>query len=68
MVDSELRGVVAGGYKVLHKLGSGSFGEVYRCRHMQTGREVAVKFVKYADTVGTVDCKAQAAKTGSYCV
>ena len=30
-------------YEILSALGSGSFGEVYRARHRQTGRTVAVK-------------------------
>jgi len=39
--------IVAGGYRVLEKLGSGSFGEIFKGKHITTGEEVAIKFVTF---------------------
>jgi serine/threonine protein kinase len=32
-------------YQVLQKLGSGSFGDIYLGKHVETGAEVAIKMV-----------------------
>ncbi len=33
-------------YKLVKKLGSGAFGEIYLGRHVKTGKEVAIKLEK----------------------
>jgi predicted Ser/Thr protein kinase len=38
--------ILAGRYEVLRKLGEGAFGQVYRCRDRELGREVAVKVLR----------------------
>jgi len=41
-------------YEVIKKVGSGSFGEIWKCAHKQTRREVAVKVFRNADPTGEV--------------
>jgi len=36
---------VSNKYKILHKIGSGSFGDVHLGVDMETNKEVALKFV-----------------------
>lgn len=35
-------------YKVLYSIGGGSFGKVYKCKHLITGQERALKVIKLA--------------------
>ena len=44
--DTKTGTIVAGGYRIIEKIGSGSFGEIYKARHLATNEEVAVKFVR----------------------
>ena len=37
--------VVVPGYEIFEKLGAGAMGEVYRARHVESGREVALKLM-----------------------
>ena len=43
--DAQFEVRVAGRFKMGKKIGSGSFGEIFLAMDIQTGREVAVKFV-----------------------
>lgn len=36
--------IVDGKYKMIKKVGSGAFGEIYRATNKETGEDVAVKF------------------------
>lgn len=40
--------VVAGIWAVGRRIGNGSFGEIYAGTHLETGKEVAIKFVSYS--------------------
>jgi serine/threonine protein kinase len=44
--DSRKKQVVCMFYEVEQLIGSGSFGNVYRCRHIQTGKYYAIKEFK----------------------
>ena len=43
---SEIR--VGGKYKIISKLGEGSFGEIFQGKNIKTGEDVAVKLVIYS--------------------
>jgi len=66
--DAKLHKMVAGGYKIMEKLGSGSFGEIFKGRHVTTGEEVAIKFVMVGlIRIGASSFQAQAVKArGKY--
>jgi TonB family protein len=44
---SSLETVLQGKYRVLHRIGSGGYGEVYLGEHVQLHRKVAIKFLLY---------------------
>jgi serine/threonine protein kinase len=46
LVKGERDGYVLGGYRLLYKIASGTFGRVYRADHPATGRVVAVKVLR----------------------
>ncbi len=50
-------GYFYGGYRVLYKIASGSFGRVYRAEDPQTGRVVAIKVLRrrWSDDEHTID-------------
>src|SRR5262252_7377068 len=43
LLKGDLDGYTLGGYRILYKIASGSFGRVYRAEEPQTGRVVALK-------------------------
>src|SRR5947207_7738243 len=46
LVKGDTDGLIIGGYRVLYKIASGSFGRVYRADDPQTGRVVAIKVLR----------------------
>jgi|TARA_B110000305_G_C18910458_1_gene390484 serine/threonine protein kinase len=42
-VKEKLTKIIWGEYEMGQQIGSGSFGQVYKCRHVKTGKEYAVK-------------------------
>jgi serine/threonine protein kinase len=57
LIKGDTHGIVLGGYKILYKIASGSFGRVYRAEDMQTGRVVAVKVLRqrWSEDEHTID-------------
>jgi eukaryotic-like serine/threonine-protein kinase len=53
----DLDGFVVGGYRILYKIASGSFGRVYRADEPQTGRVVAIKVLRrrHSDNPHTIE-------------
>lgn len=43
--NSQISGIFFGKYKILEKIGFGSFGQVYSAQNIQTKAKYAVKFV-----------------------
>ena len=46
LIRGEKDGYILGGYKILYKIASGSFGRVYRAAEPGTGRQVAIKILR----------------------
>jgi eukaryotic-like serine/threonine-protein kinase len=46
LLAGDIDGYVLGGYRILYKIASGSFGRVYRAEDPQTGRVVAIKVLR----------------------
>jgi CheY-like chemotaxis protein/tRNA A-37 threonylcarbamoyl transferase component Bud32 len=46
LVKGDTDGYFLGGYRVLYKIASGSFGRVYRCDDPSSGRSVAIKVLR----------------------
>jgi eukaryotic-like serine/threonine-protein kinase len=46
LVKGDTEGFFLGGYKILYKVASGSFGRVFRAEEPQTGRVVAIKVLR----------------------
>src|SRR5438094_238383 len=46
LVKGDKEGYFLGGYRILYKIASGSFGRVYRCDDPTIGRVVAVKVLR----------------------
>jgi serine/threonine protein kinase len=46
LLKGDLDGYILGGYRVLYKIASGSFGRVFRAHEPQTGADVAIKVLR----------------------
>jgi serine/threonine protein kinase len=46
LLKGEMHGYFVGGYRILYKIASGSFGRVYRADDPQSGRVVAIKVLR----------------------
>jgi serine/threonine protein kinase len=46
LLKGDVDGFIVGGYRILYKIASGSFGRVYRADDPQTGRVVAIKVLR----------------------
>jgi CheY-like chemotaxis protein len=46
LLAGDIDGYILGGYRILYKIASGSFGRVYRAEEPQSGRVVAVKILR----------------------
>src|SRR4051812_9538238 len=46
LIKGEKDGYFLGGYRILYKIASGTFGRVYRCDDPHTGKVVAVKLLR----------------------
>ena len=46
LYDDPNIGKIASDYKILKRLGSGTFGSVYKCRHTETNEIYAIKIIK----------------------
>jgi len=66
MRKGETDGFNLGGYRILYKISSGSFGRVYRAEHPYTGRIVAVKVLRrrHSEDQGRIDLFMREGKMG----
>ena len=57
LLKGDSDGYFLGGYRVLYKIASGSFGRVYRCDDSSSGRSVAIKVLrkKWSDDKRKID-------------
>src|SRR5581483_3421513 len=57
LLKGELDGYSLGGYRILYKIASGSFGRVYRAEDPQTGRVIALKILRqrWSDDEHTIE-------------
>lgn len=57
LLKGDLDGYFLGGYRILYKIASGSFGRVYRADDPQTGRVVAIKVLRrrWSEDEHTID-------------
>jgi len=66
LIKQERDGYFLGGYRILYKIASGSFGRVYRAEDPRTGRMVAIKVLrrKWTDNRHVVDLFEREGKMG----
>jgi tRNA A-37 threonylcarbamoyl transferase component Bud32 len=66
LVKGDIDGYFLGGYRVLYKIASGSFGRVYRCDDPSSGRSVAIKVLrkKWSDDKRKIDQFMREAQVG----
>jgi serine/threonine protein kinase len=64
--DGKTEGYFLGGYRLLYKVASGTFGRVYRAEDPETGRQIAVKVLrrKWSEDQGTIDQFVREGKLG----
>ncbi len=66
LLKGDRDGYFLGGYRILYKIASGSFGRVYRCADAHTGRVVAVKVLrrKWSEDKHKIDLFTREGKMG----
>jgi len=66
LLKGDQDGYLLGGYRILYKIASGSFGRVFRADDPSTGRSLAIKVLrnKWSDDKKRVDLFMREAKTG----
>src|SRR5262249_12120805 len=66
VLKGEMDGYFIGGYRILYKIASGSFGRVYQCDDRQTGRVVAIKILRkrWTEDPHTIDLFMREGKLG----
>ena len=66
LLKGDVDGYFIGGYRILYKIASGSFGRVYRAEDRQTGRVVAIKILRrrWSEDEHTIDLFNREGKLG----
>jgi CheY-like chemotaxis protein len=66
LLKGDTDGYFIGGYRILYKIASGSFGRVYRAEDRQTGRVVAIKILRrrWSEDEHTIDLFNREGKLG----